>query len=643
MKRICALLTAIAAMVSCTQTELAPEITEAVSSFTVSLATPQPDTRTCLDGNLFKWTKGDELLVSTTGKVAGSAPAPYSIYTTTDDKSESATFYSSAPVGALASGEKYIVMYTGTTDVGTAAFLGQRFDANTGYSYLFASVPSRQTYSPDGLAPYTMPMYAVTESLDNVKMTSLATVLRLKLYGTEGEKVKSIKITSTNGYYIAGTYALGKTAASASGKTYDQDPLAVFNGGNYYFGMWNERSTKSNWGSMDVTLDCGEEGVTLSADPTDPTVFNMVIAHKNGAYPEISVSIQKVGDSDYSNPVKLNIPANWTHNKIYTTTKAIGSFTWQTPTKTIACWGDSFTHYHGGQLYTDYLRSFLGGGWTLYDGGVGGDKSYDIMMRQGSIRWKFADNYALSYGSTATISKKITLENKSNLLPKTTHWYRWDIDSVEFLLPRLINPCVINGVECSLSAEDGNVSNGLVKVMPMESCSDVSGDWITPYGATVTKNADVNIFYIGRNGGYNDYLQLISQVRAMVDFAGGESKPYIVLGFHEPISKLSNSFLHCTDAQFQNEMKAKFGDHYLNLNKEIRSRADELFKYLGMTATADDTSYLNNGNIPYSFYSEDGFHPRPVGYKVIAMLIHDKMVKLGYLQDSYILSTGGDL
>ena len=643
MKHLQSLVVIIAALVSCSQIEPAPVKAETVSSFTVSFAPQQSDTKTCLDGNLFKWTIGDQLLVSTTGAVDGSTPAPYNVYTTTAHKSESATFtYTSGSVGAPQSGEKYIVMYTGTTDVGPSAFLGKKFDANTGYPYLFASVPSRQTYSPDGLAPYTMPMYAVTTNLNNVQMTSLATVLRLKLYGTGNEKIRSIKLESTNGYYIAGTYALAKTS-SGGGQTYDKDAYAVFEAGNYYYGMWNEQSTKSNWGSMDVTLDCGEEGVTLSADPTDPTVFNMVIAHKNGAYPRVSVSIQKVGDSGYSDPVEINLPADWTHNKIYTTAKAIGSFTWQTPTRTIACWGDSFTHYHGGQLYTDYLRSFLGGAWTLYDGGVGGDKSYDIMMRQGSIRWKFADNYALSYGSTSTISKKITLENKSNLLPKTTHWYRWDIDSVEFLLPRLINPCVINGVECSLSAEDGNVSNGLVKVTPMESCSDVSGGWITPYGATVTKNADVNIFYIGRNGGYNDYLQLISQVRAMVDFAGGESKPYIVLGFHEPISKLSNSFLHCTDAQFQNEMKAKFGDHYLNLNKEIRSRADELFKYLGMTATADDTSYLNNGNIPYSFYSEDGFHPRPVGYKVIAMLIHDKMVKLGYLQDSYILSTGGDL
>ena len=62
----------------------------------------------------------------------------------------------------------------------------------------------------------------------------------------------------------------------------------------------------------------------------------------------------------------------------------------------------------------------------------------------------------------------------------------------------------------------------------------------------MTKNADVNVFYIGRNGGYTDYQQLIAQIREMVDFAddGTGTKPYIVLGFHEPISKLSSSLLH---------------------------------------------------------------------------------------------------
>lgn len=65
----------------------------------------------------------------------------------------------------------------------------------------------------------------------------------------------------------------------------------------------------------------------------------------------------------------------------------------------------------------------------------------------------------------------------------------------------------------------------------------------------------------------------------MVDFASNGSeveKPYIVLGFHEPVSKLSDGFLHCTDEEYQSAMAEEFGNHYLNLNGEIRKRSDEL-------------------------------------------------------------------
>lgn len=327
MKRYLSILSVALVMISCTQEEPTIEQQDVVSSFTVSIS-GSDGTRTCLPEDSFLWTSGDELLVSTTGKVVGSGGlSEYSVYTTTADKTSSATFTSSFPIATCKSGEKYIVMYSGSVDVGKSSFVGHRFDAATGYDYIFASIPSKQTYSADGLAPYTMPMYAVTESLDDVKLTSLGTIVRLKLYGSEGEKIRNIKLTSGNGYYISGTYALGTTASSAGGVSYDNDAYTVFDEDDCYFGMWNEASTTSNWGSLDVTLDCGEEGVTLSSDPNNPTVFNIVIAHRYGVYPEVSASILKVGDSNYSNPQRINLPTDWKHNKIYAvSTTSISSY-----------------------------------------------------------------------------------------------------------------------------------------------------------------------------------------------------------------------------------------------------------------------------------------------------------------------------
>lgn len=640
MKRSFIFILAAAAFVGCTQIEPIPAIEqpETVDSFTVSVSGQNAETKTCIDGTSFKWTSGDELLVSTTKIVDAGGVASYKVYTTTADKEETATFTSANPVGTLPDGEKYIVMYSGTVDAGSKAFMGQRFDAtndNSAY-YLFASVPSQQTYSADGLAPYTMPMYAVTSSLDNVKMTSLATIVRIKLYGTGSEKIKRIKLTSTNGYYIAGTYAIGKQTTGAGGALYTQDAYDVFSAGNNYFGMWNEQSTSSNSGSLDVTLDCGANGVTVSSDENSPTEFNLVIAHRNGADPQLNISIQKVGEEYYSVPQALNIPAGWVHNKIYSTTRSISSFTWQTPSKSVACWGDSFTTWQGAQEYPSKLQSYLGPDWYVYDGGVGGDKTYDVMMRQGSVRWKFRQSYSLTYGYSATVNmgtNSIYMEPIPNVMTTTSNVYRWN--NTSWLIPRLISPCEINGVTCEIDYG---------KITPLEDCINVSGDWVTPYGATVTKNADVNIFYIGRNGGHTGYQQLAAQLQTMVDFADNDQ--YLVLGFHEPISSLS-SLLGCTDAEYNGLMTSTFGDHFLNFNKEIRARYKELLVKTGVCASEADvpsseTTEVNNGRIPKAFYSSD-FHPSAYGFQAEAMLIHDKLVKLGYVQDSYILSDGADL
>jgi hypothetical protein len=182
-------------------------------------------------------------------------------------------------------------------------------------------------------------------------------------------------------------------------------------------------------------------------------------------------------------------------------------------------------------------------------------------------------------------------------------------------------------------------------VTPLEECKDVPGDWISSYGSTISPSAAVNVYYIGRNGGYNNTDQLVAQYQAMAKYG---SEQYIVLAFHEPVSKLEK--IRNIDKTYVSKMESAFGPHLLNLNKEIWARAAEL-TYLtgvynnpdGFYYNAEDQEYYAKGDIPRSFYLDDLYHPSKFGSKAFAMLIHDKMVKLGYLDDKYILSTGADL
>lgn len=271
------------------------------------------------------------------------------------------------------------------------------------------------------------------------------------------------------------------------------------------------------------------------------------------------------------------------------------------------------------------------------------------MFRQGCVKARFSESYSFSYGSTSSNLGSVSLEENAATAGYTTGNAKADWrpdDRFGHSCYRLFNPCTINGIRCQVAYSS---------VTPLEACSDVSGGWISSYGASISPNVDVNVYYIGRNGGYTSTEQLILQYQTMVQYGSDRSDQYIVLGFHEPISKLltlKDRTLNL-DAAYVTKMETAFGSHLLNLNKEIRARAAELTYRAGVYNTIDgfdtedsaatDRAYVEAGNIPRSFYDTDLYHPNEYGCKAFAMLIHDKMVKLGYLDDAYILSTGADL
>ena len=273
----------------------------------------------------------------------------------------------------------------------------------------------------------------------------------------------------------------------------------------------------------------------------------------------------------------------------------------------------------------------------MYDGGHGGDRTVEIMLRQGCVRGRFEKEYELNFGTTSSGLGKVYLETTEatsgyeGYLNNYDRYYHDDF--------RLFNPCSIAGISCNVGRD---------YVTPLTDCTNVPGDWFSSYGSKLSPNVDVNVYYIGRNGGYANTQQLVLQNQAMVDYG---SKQYIVLGFHEPASRLKTA--RNVDETYVSRMESAFGNHFLNLNKEIRLRAAELTYLVGvydkiygyyLDEGADDRAFVSKGDIPKSFYLSDLFHPnQEYGCKAFAILIHDKMVKLGYLDDKYILSTGSDL
>ena len=258
------------------------------------------------------------------------------------------------------------------------------------------------------------------------------------------------------------------------------------------------------------------------------------------------------------------------------------------------------------------------------------------MFRQGCVRAKFDNAYTLNYPAASTGLGGLTLETTTATAGMESQFRSRASERLSHNDLRMLNPCIINGISCTVTYSS---------VKPLEPCTDVAGDWISAHGAVVSPSSDVNVYYIGRNGGYQNTAQLVAQNQAMADFG---SIQYIVLGFHEPTSKLKS--IRNVDETYVSKMESAFGSHFLNLNKEIRLRAAELTYLVGIYDVRygfylndEDWEYYVNGDIPKSLYISDLYHPNEYGCKAFAILIHDKMVKLGYLDDYYILSTGSDL
>ena len=265
----------------------------------------------------------------------------------------------------------------------------------------------------------------------------------------------------------------------------------------------------------------------------------------------------------------------------------------------------------------------------MYNGGNGGDSTVEIMWRQGSLKVKFDTDYTFTYPQKTEGLSGIVFEDVPYVENVPVSYFHPE----KLNYWPLVNPCTINGIKCKVTSDS---------VKPLEECTDVKGDWITSGGAEISANADVNVYYIYANGGFNSTEQLIQQQQAMVDHG---SEKYIMIASHRSMKELTR-----VDDTYIPRMTAAFGDHVLYLNKEIRLRAAEITwragvydSIIGFYGNDDDWNYVLQGKIPKSLFLSDLHHPNEYGCKAFAMLIHDKMVKLGYLDDDYILFTGGDL
>lgn len=286
----------------------------------------------------------------------------------------------------------------------------------------------------------------------------------------------------------------------------------------------------------------------------------------------------------------------------------------------VSCWGDSLTRGVGaGSSYSKAFPYVLYGlldGREVINCGVGGENTVNIASRQGglpNIVKPFtipADTNKLEieltniYGDSAGI----LLQGGSALDPITG----------KYVMTAQINPCSINGVEGTLTYENGKYY--FSRSEKGESVIVSRPTTLITY-AMKSMRDNINIIWLGTNGGFSTSSELIECIDAMIDYMTPINKKYIVFGIHHLVSTVTETF-----EMIEKNMTLHFGRHYINQRKYMLEYG---LSDAGITPTVEDTTAISQGKIPPSLLYDD-VHYNDKGYNIIATLAYERGKELDY-------------
>ncbi len=307
----------------------------------------------------------------------------------------------------------------------------------------------------------------------------------------------------------------------------------------------------------------------------------------------------------------------------------------------IVCWGDSLTAGAGGggvtypkvleteiqkEICNQYnLKSQLNGKATylidfsqykikipVINMGVGGENTQTIAGRNGAIPYIVSQGFTIPE-DRMPIELTFTSQNGGKVAPLRQG-------------DRGVNPVVIGGIEGTLSIKQESYSSKEYSYFFTRTVAGSSKE-IQPGTQIVTaaskKYTDyIPVIFIGQNGGYTDFEDLIRQQRAIIEHQTANKDRYIIVGLHTGTAESRNAL--------ETAMKNEYGAHYINLRDYMATQA---MSDAGLIPTDEDKELMRKGSAPKSLMS-DSVHFNGIGYELIGRLIYRTMDDLGYFKEA---------
>lgn len=334
-----------------------------------------------------------------------------------------------------------------------------------------------------------------------------------------------------------------------------------------------------------------------------------------------------------------------TNRSVKTRTKK-ATVTSNVSTLTIKCVGDSVTEGMAmpdahqavldGSTYPSILYTMLknnGKEVKVENAGHGGEDTATILARVGGIPLYVNEDLKFNgSGKVESIDKKLTAVFSDTIqLPISFKYTGTDV-----------NPILINGNKYKASLEENNKvwktalyrgegdSTSVIPAGTPAQLGGSTGNAVTIIFAGINDSADINI---------DKYVEML---KAGANACGGN---YIILGPHQKIYDKANFVSGKTSEErrinYRNRMTAEFGNRFVDLNNDWCARALTVATQNGFFAnsSADQLAAiqkkLNNRDIPAEFtYNNKAYnvHLNKAGYTVIAQIVYEKLVELGYVR-----------
>lgn len=287
----------------------------------------------------------------------------------------------------------------------------------------------------------------------------------------------------------------------------------------------------------------------------------------------------------------------------------------------IVCWGDSLTVGAGSDVgYPDVLRELINSEITSDTGceipvvmmGVGGENSYTIAARAGGIPIIITTDVTIP---AECVSVQI------NFLAEDGHVVEPMLQGDEG-----IEYVEMAGVRGTLEYLPDVTGAGGKNFLYYFKRSEAGEAVNVPAGTVMYTRGYLEykdylpIIFIGENGGYSDYDELIRQQMSIVN-TGRSNDRFLIIGLTSGTAQ--------DRAELEKAMEERYGRQYLNARSMLSSDGMGMME---IETTVFDKMMIDEGKVPGRLLS-DSVHLNEPGYRALGYMVYERMKELGYFDE----------